>query len=382
MAYSNPRMGGDSSSPPPRTLAPYLKTPAALPRGNAFPDGDVVISSRARLARNLVGFPFPHQASSLELRRVAHQIKRAAREGGFPVHDLVTVGLSQLSLRDLADLVNARRISPDLAHGPLANRFALLDENGSLSAFIGEEDHLRLQAVVPGNAPGDALRAVQEADACFARRLFYARDTLQWGYLTASLGNVGTGLRLSLLLHLPSLQFMGRLNDALRAAHVLGISVRASHGEHSAPAGDLFQVSNAVTWGLTTSHIAGRVQPVADYLVAAERAARREVAEAFAEKAIARAQTAWETVEKAERLSGEEALDALSHLRLCSACGLARGAGQAVGPDERVFAHLLADLRTGATANAPSHEAQAMESRDAIARPAKLRRVLRPFLPR
>jgi hypothetical protein len=97
-------------------------------------------------------------------------------------------------------------------------------------------------------------------------RLTYARD-VRWGYLTASLGNVGTGLRLSLLVHLSALAFLGRLPDTLRAAQHLGISVRGAHGEHSLAAGDLYQVSNAVTFGLEPSHIAGRIRPVAEYLV-------------------------------------------------------------------------------------------------------------------
>ncbi len=352
------------------SLAAYLKTPAGSPsETETVIDGDVVLTSRVRLARNLAGHPFPHQASGVDLRRVAHKIKRAAREGGPPVSDLAVVGLAQLSPRDRWDLVNARRISPDLARGPVANRFALLDENGTLGLFINEEDHLRLQAVVAGNAPLAALRRAEAAQAGLARRIAFAHDTVRWGYLTASLGNVGTGMRLSLLLHLPALSFLGRVNDALRAAHVLGISVRAAHGEHSAPAGDLFQVSNAVSWGLTSEHIAGRVAPVADYLVAAERAARREVEDTHRQKVLTNAQLAWKTIQSADRIASPEALRLLSALRLCAASNLASG------PTDATFPGLLFDLRTAEGGGAEA----AQESRDAIARAAKLRNALRPF---
>ena len=354
-----------------RLLPAYLKTPVGSgENGLPAPDGDVALFSRARLARNLGGHPFPARASDLEMRRVAHKIKRAAREGGFPLSDLVPVGLSHLPARDISDLVNARRISPDLAWGPHTNRFALLDEAGEISVFINEEDHLRIQTVVAGNAPEAALSLAQNADTAFAQRLSYARDTLQWGFLTASLGNVGTGLRLSVLLHLPALSFLDRLEAALSAAHVLGISVRAGHGENSRPAGDLFQVSNAVTWGLTTEHIAHRIAPVAAYLVSAEREARREVARFHAARLTDLARAAWQTVEVAERLSPSDALHLLSTLRLFAACGFVSG------PNEQIFAHLLSDLRT---ASAPLTVAGAGEARDAIARPAKLRVALRLF---
>ena len=351
-------------------LPAYLKVPVSAGAGSA-PDTDVVLYCRARLARNLAGHPFPHRASDVEMRRVAHKIKRAARDGGFPLSDLVPVSLSHLSARDRDDLVNARRISPDLAYGPPTNRFALLDEKGEMGVFVNEEDHLRLQTVQAGNAPAETLAKAQIADTAFARRLTYARDELQWGFLTASLGNVGTGLRLSVLLHLPALAFLGRLHEALQAAHVLGISVRAGSGEHGTIAGDLFQVSNAVTWGLTAAHIAGRVVPVADYLTEAERSARRDLAEQKAGGVIENARAAWQKVETAERLSAEGALNALSRLRLCAACG------KAAGPDARLFAALLTDLRVF---HAPALAGVGgAENREAIARPAKLRVALRSF---
>ena len=362
-----------------RPLAAYLRTPAWAAVGGAAspgPDADVVLATRARLARNLAAYPFPARADDKALRRAAQEVRQAALADTERLADLSPVAIAPLSGRDRARLVDVRRISPELAAGG-ANRWALLDEAGVLSVFINEEDHVRVQALARGNAIAAALEAALDVDRRLRARLRYAYD-VRWGYLTASIGNVGTGLRLSLLIHLPALAFLGRLADTLRAAHHLGISVRGAHGEHSVGAGDLYQVSNAVTFGLEPSHIAGRLRPVGEYLVAAERAARGEVREAHVKRVIEAARAAWTRVERADRLAAGEALDLLSRLRLAAAAGLTPLGGHAPAPDATLFAALVADLRTGAgLAAAPDVAASSVQ--DAIGRPAKIRTALRAF---
>lgn len=358
-------------------LAAYLKTPAWADNDRPGPDADVILSARARLARNLDGFAFPGRADDRALRRVAQEARRAALADTEHLADLSAIAIAKLSARDRADLVDARRISPELAEGG-AFRWALLDDAGALSIFVNEEDHVRIQAIAGGNASDLVLRAAGDVDERLARRLVYARDA-RWGYLTASLSNVGTGLRLSVLAHLPALAFLNRLPETLKAAQHLGISIRGAHGERSLAAGDLYQVSNAVTFGLATAHIAGRVRPVVDYLVAAERAARGEVAEGgHAVRAVDLARAAWTRIERADRLLAGDALDLLSHLRLAAGAGLTPLGGHAPAPDEKLFASLVAELRTGAglipRAGAPPASVQ-----DAIQRPAKIRTALRRF---
>jgi protein arginine kinase len=355
-------------------LAAYLKTPAWA-RGDG-PDADVVLAARARLARNLASFPFPGRADERDLRRVAQEVRRAALADTERLADLSPVAIARLSARDKADLVDARRISPELADGG-ANRWALLDDSGALSVFINEEDHVRIQALAAGNAAADVLRAGQDAEQRLARRLSWAADA-RWGYLTASLSNLGTGLRLSLLVHLPALAFLQRLPETLRAAHHLGISIRGAHGEHSCAAGDLYQVSNAVTFGLGPPHIAGRVRPVADYLIAAERAARREAVDGHAARVVEAARGAWTRIERADRLAADVALDLLSGLRLAAAVDLTPLGGHAPAPDAALFAAVVAELRTGAGLAARGGGAPP-SVQDAIQRPAKIRTALRHF---
>jgi protein arginine kinase len=200
----------------------------------------------------------------------------------------------------------------------------------------------------------------------------------RWGYLTASLANLGTGLRLSLLLHLPALAYLGQLPESLKAIHTLDISVRGAHGERSSAAGDLYQVSNAVTFGLSAGNIVGLVKPVGDHLVDAERKARQEIAANHVDRVADAARGAWDRIVNADRLPAKEALDLLSTLRLAAASGLTPFGTTEPRPDTRLFAILIAELRTGAglaPANT-AHEAP-FALRDAIQRPAKIRSALR-----
>jgi protein arginine kinase len=341
------------------------------------PDADVVLSARARLARNLEAYPFPSCASERDLRRIAQEVRQAAHADAERLAHLNVIAISSLAARDRARLVDARRISPELADGG-ADRYALLDDPGILTIFINEEDHVRIQALAGGNGLTAALRLAEETERRFAERLQWARDVSRWGYLTSSLANLGTGLRLSLLLHLPALAFLGRLAETLQAIHTLDISVRGAHGERSAAAGDLYQVSNSVTFGFSAGNIVGLVKPVGDHLVAAERMARQEIAAHHANQVIEMARAAWNRIENADKLAAKEALDLLSMLRLAAASGLKPFNSPEPRPDTRLFAILIAELRTGAgLAAAPPAQNAPSALRDAIQRPAKIRSALR-----
>ncbi len=343
------------------------------------PDTDVILSSRARLARNIAGYPFPARATETERRRIAQEVRRAAHADTERLLDLTVVEIAALSARDRAELVDAHRVSPDLPDSG-AESYALLDGTGRVSIFINEEDHLRLQALAPGNAPAVTLSDVQDIEKRLAARLTWAADAEKWGFLTASPANMGTGLRLSVLAHLPALVFLNRLDHVFDAAKRLGVSVRGAHGEHSAAAGDLFQVSNTQTFGITPEYTCARVRAFADLLVRDERTARKELAQDNVRRARTNraALAAWEKVETAPHLSARDALEILSSLRLCAACGLlpwGRARQIYAAPDDRTYALLLAELRTGAGLMG-SEGASAL--RDAIARPALLRSALAP----
>ncbi|MES2464317.1 MAG: hypothetical protein V4671_27465 [Armatimonadota bacterium] len=377
MSDSSQNSAGSASS---RKLASYLKTAAWAPlgplQGATVPDADVVLSARARLARNLKEYPFPSRASERDLRRIAQDVRQAAHADSERLAHLNVITIASLAPRDCARLVDARRISPELADGG-ANRYALLDDPGILTVFINEEDHVRIQALASGNGLTSALRLAEDTERRFAERLQWARDPSRWGYLTSSLANLGTGLRLSLLLHLPALAYLGRLAETLQTMQSLDISVRGAHGERSSAAGDLYQVSNAVTFGFSAGNIVGLVKPVGDHLVKAERQARQEIAAHHSSTVGEMARNAWRRIENADRLEAKEALDLLSILRLAAASGLTPFGAAEPRPDTRQFAVLIAELRTGAGLAAHPAAAEPSALRDAIQRPAKIRSALR-----
>ena len=232
-----------------------------------------MLSTRARLARNVAGLPFPWRCDEDQLRRAANAVRRAARADSDRLADLTAVELSALDERQRAALADTQRISPELAAGGV-ERWALLDRSGILSVLVNEEDHVRIQAVLPGCDPDRALAKAQDCAARLERTLPFAAEPERWGYLTASPGNLGTGLRLSVLVHLPALGLLGRREERLKAAFDLDIAIRGLHGEGTESVGDLYQISNAVAFGRPPAALARRVYAAAMYLAQAERAAR------------------------------------------------------------------------------------------------------------
>jgi len=170
---------------------------------------------------------------------------------------------------------------------------------------------------------------VDRVDDCLARELRFEYSD-RYGYLTASLSNVGTGLRVSTMLHLPGLAALGRLAKTLRAAHELGISVRGLLGEGSRGFGDFYQVSNEVTLGLPEKEIVHRVRGVADYLIGEEKRSRRELAEDRRDECARRAAEKLDAFRKAKTIGAVEALEMLSPIRLAASMGLVSGGNAGV----------------------------------------------------
>jgi len=237
-----------TSSPPPAWLAADA------------PSGDVVLSTRFRLARNLVGFRFVHAASDAELRHTMELVLAAARECGLGFE--VFKGLTHAE-RD--HLVATRLVSADY-EWTLPGRALLLDPDRVVSVMINEEDHLRVQALVAGWSPENAEAAARRCLARLGGSLDYAFSP-EWGYLTASPPNLGPGKRHSAMLHLIGLAGTERLPRMMLALADEGITVRGLFGEASRAIGAFAQVSAT---GGSAETFAGAVE----YLIREERSAR------------------------------------------------------------------------------------------------------------
>ena len=155
------------------------------------PDRDVALSSRARLARNVAGVPFPQRASEEQLRLVAQLLRRAVRAQADALPALEPVRLRGLDDEERMALLASQRISPALARADGPERWALLDGAGDVSLLVNEEDHLRLQCIAAGSAVREAGELALTYALALRKELKFAHDA-RWGFLTSSLGNLGT----------------------------------------------------------------------------------------------------------------------------------------------------------------------------------------------
>jgi protein arginine kinase len=295
---------------------------------------EIVISSRARLARNLATYPFPHRATPEERRIIAQSIRQAAKAQGL---DLFSVEIATLTNRERDALVDSRRLSPDMLGG-FPEQVALLDRQGIVSLLVHEEDHLRLQVIRTGNQLAEATAQAHEIEKKLASRLSFAHDSVRWGHLTTGLNNMGTGLRVSAQLHLPALAVQGKLQSVLEATYNLSGAVRGPVGEHSQIAGDLVQISNGVSAGHSVEFFISAVSGAVKHLTDAEKEARNALAASVPETIYKTATRYWNDLANGDELTTEDALRYLSLFRLAHLIGLA------AGPDTKTFVELVALL--------------------------------------
>jgi protein arginine kinase len=235
------------------------------------PDRDVVISGRVRLARNLLHYPFPHRASEAQLQAIAQRLRDALSAAGLTS----AIELSELSLQERARLVGARVISPALLQAQ-AHRWALLNADGSVVAAINEEDHLRLQITCAGWQPDRLQRELIRWERTLnAMPLVWARAP-KWGYLTASPTNLGSGLRLGLLLHLMGLQRARQITRWLEALQALGCHTRGLYGEGSLAFEGYVQIS-LLGRRDPLDELLARLRGTLRTLIDAERTAREQI---------------------------------------------------------------------------------------------------------
>lgn len=241
-------------------LLPWLTQPA--------PDRDVVISSRVRLARNLLHYPFPHKAQEAQLQAVATTLRPLLQGAGLSRE----IALRELSLSERARLVGARVISPALLP-ELPHRWVLLNTDAGVVAVVNEEDHLRLQLTCAGWQPDWLVDGLWEWERALEQMpVVWARSS-QLGYLTASPINLGRGIRLGLLIHLMGLQRARQITRWLEALQALGCQTRGLYGEGSLAFEGFVQVS------LLSGHeplddVLARLRGTLRMLIDAERDAR------------------------------------------------------------------------------------------------------------
>src|SRR2546430_7927461 len=201
-----------------RSLAPN-----AIWLTQAGPQSDVVVASRCRIARNLAGYPFPWRAGELHRKAAAERVLDSLQRAGGELGAATRIA-GQIGAEHLLQLLERQYVSLDWAHGS-SHRWVAIIPSGSASILINEEDHLRIQVILPGVQVESVIEEAERIEHAIGRHLKYARDP-EIGYLTASIANAGSGLRISLLMHLAGLEAEDRLEHELRAAVETGCSVR------------------------------------------------------------------------------------------------------------------------------------------------------------
>lgn len=280
------------------------------------PHADIVISSRIRLARNLKGIPFPQLLGEQQLMEVAAKIRKAIESPHVAkqLGNLEYISLDALTPLDRQILVEKHLISPQLAEGGGAKAVVLGNEE-AISIMVNEEDHLRIQCILPALQLHEAWRIANTVDDALEHELDFAFAE-RCGYLTSCPTNVGTGLRASVMLHLPGLVLTKQAGKILAALSKVGLTVRGLYGEGSEAVGNLFQVSNQITLGQPEEEIISNLSSVSKQLIEQELAAREALLNEWGLQLEDRVGRAFGTLTNARILSSEEAIGLLSELRL------------------------------------------------------------------
>jgi protein arginine kinase len=299
----------------------FLVPPAELARRKG-PHDRIVMSSRVRLARNLKEASFPGWAKKPERVRVLDLI-RPAIETLPEMKSAFSESMDSLSTLDKQILVERHLISREHA-AKSAGSGLVLNHEETLCFMINEEDHLRMQALRPGLQLRHAWAAIDQADSALEKKLEYAFSP-ELGYLTACPTNIGTGIRVSAMLHLPGLVLAEQINPIIQSVNKLGLAVRGLYGEGTEALGNVFQVSNQMTLGESELAIVERLEKVLAQIIEHEENARATLLEKKSKMVFNHIGRAYGILANAHSISSKETMNLLSLMRLGVDVGLFPG---------------------------------------------------------
>ena len=234
-------------------------------------ESDVVVSSRVRLSRNLDGFNFLNRCSKEKQEEILGKIKEIVPSLGY--------GLKFVKLDDLDEvtklsLVEKHLISPEFAVKNKNVKAIIINDEENISIMLNEDDHIKMQVFSAGQELENIMNLVVELDEKLGEMVEYAYNK-NFGYLTASPVDIGTGMKASVIVHLPALTLTGNLSKVLRVVNNLGMSIKGVYGEGSQNYGDLYQISNNQTIGITEKEIIANVKNITEKIIEQERTARK-----------------------------------------------------------------------------------------------------------
>jgi protein arginine kinase len=277
------------------------------------PQSDIVLSTRVRLARNVAGRPFATRLRPEERQDLEAFLKKAVVKA-LSARDVTWFELADVSEIDRRCLVERHIISRELAAAE-GQRGVAVDAVQRLAVMANEEDHLRLQVIFPGLQLQEAWLEADSVDNHLEEQITYAFSP-KLGYLTACPTNVGTGMRASVMLHLPSLVLTKQIEKVFRAVARMRLAVRGLYGEGTQATGDIYQISNQASLGRSETDILKTLGAVIPQIVAYEQQARQVLAGESPAILDDRIYRACGILTHARTISSEETLTLLSAVRL------------------------------------------------------------------
>lgn len=282
------------------------------------PQDDIVVSTRIRLARNLSGIPFPSRMTESLREELNNRVKKAICESNAPfAKGLKYIDMSDVPENEIYAMVERHVISPEFASST-SKRAIILSEDESISIMIGEEDHIRIQVILGGLQLEKAYNIAEQIDKLLFDKLSFAFDS-RLGYLTECPTNLGTGLRASLMLHLPVLESMGEIPQLAESIGKIGFTVRGMYGEGTKSNASLYQVSNQITLGLSENNALDNLKVIASQLAEREREEWSRFNKIKLEDICYRALG---TLKSCRMLSSKEMMNLLSKVKLGISMGI------------------------------------------------------------
>ncbi len=285
------------------------------------PDDDIVVSTRIRLARNISGLPFPSRMSDEQRKNLNSLVKNAIIESNTPfARSLKFIEMKDVPETERRAMVERHIASPAFVNGD-KNRAIILSEDESISIMIGEEDHIRIQVVCGGLQLEKAYDTAVHIDSLLCDSLDIAFDE-QLGFLTECPTNLGTGLRASVMLHLPVVESMGQIPSLSDSVNKIGFTVRGMYGEGTKALASLYQISNQITLGISEKNALDNLKIITHQLIERERKERGGLNKFKIENICMRAVG---TLKYARILDSNEMMKLLSEIKLGIGLGIIDG---------------------------------------------------------
>lgn len=282
------------------------------------PLDDIVVSSRIRLARNLSDLPFPRRMSDVQLSELKSKVKTAISELDSNEFGVIKfIEMDDVPEIEIKAMVERHVISPDFSTN-FSKRAIAISEDESISIMIGEEDHLRIQVTCGGMSLDKAYEIADKLDSKLCEKLNFAFDS-ELGFLTECPTNIGTGLRASVMLHLPVVESNGSISEITEAVSKIGLTVRGMYGEGTKAASALYQISNQITLGISEQSAVDNLRIITQQIIDKEKREREELNKLELEDIVYRA---YGILTNARMLRSEEFMDLISKIKLGVSMGI------------------------------------------------------------